>query len=169
MMNNMHPSIWTQLACYQNNTFRCIISLFLEPVKLLGEGKYNLNALKQIETTDSYFGLSQEQRGCQDEESLDGCTTRQYVDTLLDQCGCLPLNIHLSDTVIFFLIIKVWYLVQDCTVYRDLQQKLNHCLFVGASLHHPTAGLCSEYKSEGSRGPVPGPLLRPHPYQLLKI
>ena len=42
-------------------------------------------------------------------------------------------------------------------------------LFVGASMRHPTTGLRAEYKSEGSRGPVSGALLRPHPYKLLQI
>ena len=70
-----------------------------EPVKLIGEGKYNLNALKEIEVTDSYLGLSQEERGCQYSEHLDSCKTRKYIDNLMDNCGCIPLNIQLPDMV----------------------------------------------------------------------
>ena len=70
-----------------------------EPVKLIGEGKYNLNALKEIEVTDSYLGLSQEERRCQYNEHLDSCKTRRYIDNLMDNCGCIPLNIQLPDMV----------------------------------------------------------------------
>ena len=72
-------------------------NILLEPVNLLGEGNYNLNALKEIDVTESYLGLDQDVRGCQNEESLDVCTTRHYIKTLLDQCGCLPLNIQLTE------------------------------------------------------------------------
>ena len=67
---------------------------------LYGEGEYNLNVLKQIKITDSYLGLDQNVRGCQNDISFTDCTTKQYIDTLLDQCGCLPLNIRLNDKVV---------------------------------------------------------------------
>ena len=70
----------------------------LEPVKLNGKGEYNLNILKEIKTTDSFHGLDEHVRGCQNDESF-VCTTRQYVDTFLGQCGCLPLSMRLSDKV----------------------------------------------------------------------
>ena len=54
---------------------------FVEPVKLIGQGEYNLNALKKIEVTDSYLGLDQDIRGCQNKEPLLNCTTEQYVNT----------------------------------------------------------------------------------------
>ena len=72
------------------------IFLYLEPVKLIGEGEYNLNVLKESIATDSYLGLDQNIRKCQNEESLYNCTTRKYIDSLLDQCGCLPLNIKID-------------------------------------------------------------------------
>ena len=65
----------------------------------MGEGKYNLNALKEIDVTESYLGLDQDVRGCQNKESFHNCTTRKYIDTLRDKCGCIPLNIRLSDMV----------------------------------------------------------------------
>ena len=49
-----------------------------EPFKLIGEGEYNLDNLKEIKITDSYLGLDQDVRKCQNEESLFSCTTRQY-------------------------------------------------------------------------------------------
>ena len=64
---------------------------------MIGEGEYNLNNLKEIEVTDSYLGLDQDVRGCQNDEPLHNCTTRQYLDTLLKECGCTPFTIRLSD------------------------------------------------------------------------
>ena len=64
------------------------------------EYEYNLDALTMIEATDSFIGLDQEDRGCQ-LTPLYNCTTKKYFDTLMNQCGCLPLSIRLSDKVIF--------------------------------------------------------------------
>ena len=44
---------------------------------------------------DSFLELDEYIRGCQNEEPLDNCTTRQYIDSLMNQCGCLPYNIRL--------------------------------------------------------------------------
>ena len=72
---------------------------FLEPVNLDGEGKYNLNVLKEISVTESYLGLDQEVKGCQNDEALEECRARNYIDTLLQQCKCLPLSIRVSEKV----------------------------------------------------------------------
>ena len=37
--------------------------LLAAPVQLVGEGQYNLNALTQIEITDSYLALDEDVRG----------------------------------------------------------------------------------------------------------
>ena len=76
----------------------------LEPIKFVGDSpegayEYNLDAWTVVEVTDSFLGLDQEDRGCQLEPLYD-CTTKQYLDALLEQCGCLPLNIRLSKKVI---------------------------------------------------------------------
>ena len=68
-----------------------------EPVKLIGEGEYNMNVLTEIEVPESYLALDKDIRGCQNEEPFDNCTTRQFIDTFLDKCGCLPLNIRLNE------------------------------------------------------------------------
>ena len=67
-----------------------------EPVILLGEGQYNLDVLTEVKATDSYLGLGQDVRECQNEEPYYNCTTRQYIDTFLAQCGCLPLSIKFA-------------------------------------------------------------------------
>lgn len=66
---------------------------------LIGEGEYNLNDLKEIEITDSYLGLDREVRECQNVEPLYNCTTRHYHDAIMEECGCLPVNIRLSHKV----------------------------------------------------------------------
>ena len=64
--------------------------ILIAPVKLLGEGEYNLNVLKEIRVTEPFLGLEQEARKCQNDEPFFNCTSRQYIDTHLAQCGCLP-------------------------------------------------------------------------------
>ena len=72
---------------------------FTEPIQLVGEGKYNLNVLKEISVTDSYLGLDQSTRRCQNEEPLNDCMTRTHKKNILQKCGCLPFNMRLSDDV----------------------------------------------------------------------
>ena len=48
----------------------------LEPVLLQGEGEYNLNVIKDVKVTESFLTLSEEDRGCQNSENIDDCTTR---------------------------------------------------------------------------------------------
>ena len=74
----------------------------VEEVKLIGEGEYNLNDLKEIRVTDSYLGLDQDVRQCQNEEPMKNCTTRHHLKSMLDKCGCLPFNIkHLNKVHLF--------------------------------------------------------------------
>ena len=68
----------------------CDLKHFIEPVKLIGEGMYNLNAVKEIEVTDSFLGMSMEVKECQNEEDLQDCTTRNFRDNFLKKCGCTP-------------------------------------------------------------------------------
>ena len=49
--------------------------------------------------TESYLGLDQNVRECQNVEPTENCTTRRYLDTILRECGCLPFNIRTSDKV----------------------------------------------------------------------
>ena len=73
--------------------------LYSETVELIGEGEYNLDALKYIAATDSYLGLGQNIIGCQNKESYENCTTRHYIDNFLGKCGCMPFNIRLENRV----------------------------------------------------------------------
>ena len=64
---------------------------------MFGEGEYNLNALLQIKTTDSYLGMDENIRNCQNKEPLHNCTTRIYYNKILGQCGCVPFYMQLSE------------------------------------------------------------------------
>ena len=68
-----------------------IMLSFSDSVTLSGEGEYNLNILNQIDVTQSFLGLPEEVRNCQNAESYVNCTTRHYLEKLKEKCGCLPL------------------------------------------------------------------------------
>ena len=80
-------------------------------MKLIGEGVYNLNELKVIEVTDSFLSMDQEHRKCQSNEPILNCTTKNYMEELIKQCGCLPFNTRSSDKVVlpylFVIFIKI--------------------------------------------------------------
>ena len=78
------------------------LSKFVDPVQLTGEGEYNLNSIKEEEVTESFLGIDQAVRGCQNQEHYDDCTTRQYIEHMRENCGCLPLSMALFDQVISF-------------------------------------------------------------------
>ena len=71
--------------------------MILEPLQLVGEGNFNLNVIKNVEVTDSFLGLDESLRGCQDRETFVDCTTRQYIETLITICDCLPFNLRITN------------------------------------------------------------------------
>ena len=66
---------------------------------MIGEGKYNLNAVEEILVTESFLGLDESVKHCQNKEELDVCKNRHMKKTLLQQCGCVPLGIRISKKV----------------------------------------------------------------------
>ena len=79
----------------------------LDPLKLEVGKEYNLNNVKEILTTDDFLTLDRERIGCQNEESFDDCKTGQYIDALINQCGCLPFSIGSLKQVINPLEMKI--------------------------------------------------------------
>ena len=96
ILNILTPS--TSLALEKLCQLKCNFFLLLEPLPLIAEGEYNLDALTEITITDDFLGLSMEDKEC-DMEPYHDCTTRHYRDTVLEECGCLPLNIRQSEQV----------------------------------------------------------------------
>ena len=80
----------------------CVV---IEPVTLIGEGEYNINALTEIKVTESFLGLGKDVIECQNIESLYDCSNRKYIDTILGQCGCLPFNMIMDSNEV--IIIKI--------------------------------------------------------------
>ena len=95
----------------------------------MGEGKYNLNAVKEIKVTESYLGLDESVKDCQTEESIENCMTWNFINSVLHQCECLPLSIRINSKVQFLIFTKY---------YKFLT-------IVGPHLHSRTIGLCTEY------------------------
>ena len=49
-----------------------------------------LSDVMEIKVTDEYMGLDEEVRNCQNKEPFENCTTRQYLETVQNQCNCTP-------------------------------------------------------------------------------
>ena len=69
------------------------------PVKLIGEGEYNLDSVTEIEITDSFLGLDEDVKGCNKDEGLNDCNSKYFVAKVLDHCGCMPLNLMTPEQV----------------------------------------------------------------------
>ena len=72
---------------------------FLEPLILKIGNEYNLNNVKEISVTDDFLTLDKSIIKCQNEESLQDCKTRKYIDTTVEQCKCLPFGIRNNNEV----------------------------------------------------------------------
>ena len=86
----------------QINIFSLELRLYfhlLEPLKLYGEGEYKLDGLKQIVVTESYLGLNEYIRGCQNEEAFEVCTTKLYREAFIDKCNCLPFHVNDNEAI----------------------------------------------------------------------
>ena len=72
---------------------------FTGPLKLgLGshednKATYNLKDIELIISKDSLFTLDKEVRLCEEESKAD-CSTRQYMDALMEECQCLPFQLR---------------------------------------------------------------------------
>ena len=68
-------------------------------MKIIGGGEYNLDSLKDIRVTNSFLNFDESIRDCQDNEPLQNCTTRMYMDAIIRKCKCLPLNLRIRNEV----------------------------------------------------------------------
>ena len=53
--------------------------------------KYNLNVVKNIKGTENFMDLADSVKDCQ-KEPYDNCTTKNFVDRVIQSCKCLPLK-----------------------------------------------------------------------------
>ena len=63
---------------------------------MIGEGEYNLNALREIRVTQSFLEMEEMDRGCQIVETIQDCSTRHHINSLTEECICLPLSLGLQ-------------------------------------------------------------------------
>ena len=70
-----------------------------EAVKLVGEGKYNINSVKEISVTESCLEMGRNVTGCQNDEAYEDCTTRQYMHAFLKHCECVPFSMKTKKNV----------------------------------------------------------------------
>ena len=70
-----------------------------EAVKLVGEGKYNINSVKEISVTESCLEMGRNVTGCQNDEDYEDCTTRQYMHAFLKHCECVPFSMKTKKNV----------------------------------------------------------------------
>ena len=58
--------------------------------------KYNLNVVKNIKGTKDFLDLADSVKDCQ-LEPYDNCTTRNYVDRVMQSCNCMPLKMRTGE------------------------------------------------------------------------
>ena len=78
---------------------RCCLYFVLDPLELELEYTYNLNVVKEVKVTDSFLTLPEDDKQCQDEYTWLDCRTNKYLNSLLENCKCLPLNLRLKEQV----------------------------------------------------------------------
>ena len=54
---------------------------------------------KEIQVSQSFLGIDENDRRCQSRELYDECIQHAYVDRIRKFCGCLPLSIKLNTNV----------------------------------------------------------------------
>jgi len=85
-----------QMEDTNNTEQHSIIVNTIEPMELSLNMKHYFNVIKEISVTDSFLSLDKDIRGCQ-EESYDKCTTRKYMNTLMNKCQCLPFQFRVTN------------------------------------------------------------------------
>ena len=48
---------------------------------------------KEVKVTDSFLGLKEEVKGCQSLETVTDCETKSYLESLRQNCGCIPFSL----------------------------------------------------------------------------
>ena len=63
---------------------------------LVGEQEFALKIFKEISVTESFLGLSDNDKGCRNVEVQKNCTVQKYIQTK-SNCECFPLHLTLND------------------------------------------------------------------------
>ena len=57
---------------------------------LYGEGNFVLTDVKEIDGTDNFLELDEDDKQCQGRETFQECQAREYIKTGLEKCKCTP-------------------------------------------------------------------------------
>ena len=101
------------------------------PLLLRIGNEYNMNNVKEISVTDDFLTLDKTVIKCQNEESLQDCETRKYIDTMVEQCKCLPFAIR-NDNEVTLHVKKI---------------TLNTQIIVGSLFYSRPTQMCTESRS----------------------
>ena len=117
-----------------------------DPLKLPTGREYNLNNVKELKITDEFLTLDKQIIGCQNTESIEECKTREYIDTLMKKCKCLPYSIMMENSKMVFLFaflisfILIMKLTQIKTVGHQCQVQLKD-IFSDHGIRCPMVGV----------------------------
>ena len=64
----------------------------LDSLSLQSGKEYNLNVVKEVEVTQDFLGMEENERNCQNYESFDNCKSRLYFAKLKNTCKCIPFH-----------------------------------------------------------------------------
>ena len=64
------------------------------PEKFYGGGNIRIKGVKQVQITNDYLRLDMQTRGCQNDNTYEDCVTDLYLDSLMEECNCLPFNLQ---------------------------------------------------------------------------
>ena len=78
--------------------------------------EFEIRMFKELQVTDSFLGLNEIFRGCQEREMYDTCIKNSHVDKIRKSCGCLPLGLKKNKNVILFIVFNVF----NWIIYRIL-------------------------------------------------
>ena len=67
---------------------------------MYGRGTYTMSAVKEIQATDAFYSLREDQKQCQSFESFESCMTKNLLDKMERNCGCIPFELmgNLNDS-----------------------------------------------------------------------
>ena len=57
---------------------------------MYGRGVYSFESVKEIEVTDDFKSLREDQKECQSMESFEKCSTDQLMQKIEKTCNCVP-------------------------------------------------------------------------------
>ena len=78
--------------------FKCY---YLVPIRMHGEGSYQLTSVKDVQVTQEFLSLNIKDRKCQHDTTLDGCRTKMYLAKMRNICHCFPFSIWTQEKVFF--------------------------------------------------------------------